>query len=449
MFSARFPNTLRVVFGHDMDWPAVQTVLTRHTRSVLSVSFSPDGSRIVTGSRDQIVLLWDAATRQPVGEPLRGHTDLVNSVSFSPDGTHIVTCSRDKTIWLWDTATGQSVGEPLRGHADSVLSISFSPDGTRIITSSLDKAVRLWDAATRQPVGEPLQGHTDIVWSASFSSDGTRIVTGSQDMTVRVWDTATGKPVGGPLRGHTHSIRLVSFSPDGTRIVTGSDDKTVRLWDASTRQLSHQCDMLDPSAFSDKHPKIKATTMMTLNTRDNHFISFSSNPIHVLCNTSELMDGASHDDRSSTPTAFVLNVDSGWVVGPQCRLLFWVPPASRHSFYNPETILDPQEEKNVGEVTAYEDDDAIVAEIRRRQAIRSGELVEVESDDEDEDDPPKVCAIELIPLCEKLEAACIARVGADSSLDLVHKLRAFRAALRREELQNAKQATLDKFWNTK
>ncbi|KAG1865846.1 hypothetical protein DFJ58DRAFT_724240 [Suillus subalutaceus] len=72
-----------------------------------------------------------------------------------------------------------------------------------------------------------------------------------------------------------------------------------------------------------------------------------------------------------------------------------------------DEILDPQEEKNIGEVTVYEDDDAIVAEIRRRQGIRSGELVEVESDDEDEDDQPKVCVAELIPLCEKLEVACI------------------------------------------
>jgi hypothetical protein len=114
-----------------------------------------------------------------------------------------------------------------------------------------------------------------------------------------------------------------------------------------------------------------------------------------------------------------------------------------------DEILNPQEEKNIGEVTVYEDDDAIVAEIRRQQGIRSGELVEVESDDEDEDDQPKVCVAELIPLCEKLEAACIARAGADSSLDLIHKLRAFQATLRCEELQNAKQATLDQLWNTK
>ncbi|KAG2346735.1 WD40 repeat-like protein, partial [Suillus weaverae] len=78
-----------------------------HTAGVNSVSFSPDGTRIVTSSRDSTVRLWDAATGQPVGEPLRGHTEGVNSVSFSPDGTRIVTGSRDMTVRLWDAATGQ------------------------------------------------------------------------------------------------------------------------------------------------------------------------------------------------------------------------------------------------------------------------------------------------------------------------------------------------------
>ncbi|KAG2336413.1 hypothetical protein BDR05DRAFT_1005889 [Suillus weaverae] len=120
-FSARFPNTLRVAFGRDMNWPAVQTVLRGHTRDVNSVSFSPDGTRIVTGSSDSTVRLWDAATGQPVGEPLRGHTSWVNSASFSPDGTRIVSSSDDETIRLWDAATGQPVGEPLRGHTGSIL----------------------------------------------------------------------------------------------------------------------------------------------------------------------------------------------------------------------------------------------------------------------------------------------------------------------------------------
>ncbi|KAG1821750.1 uncharacterized protein BJ212DRAFT_1426041 [Suillus subaureus] len=105
-------------------------------------------------------------------------------------------------------------------------------------------------------------------------------------------------------------------------------------------QPSQYCAVSDPSAVSDEHRvlhPIESITPMTLNTWNNHFVCFSPNSIHALRNTSELTEGVSHDDHSSTP--FFLNVDSGWVVGPKHRLLFWVPPASRHPFYNPVTIL--------------------------------------------------------------------------------------------------------------
>jgi WD40 repeat protein len=182
-----------------------------------------------------------------------------------------------------------------------------------------------------------LRGHTESVTSVSFSPDGTRIVSGSADTTIWLWDAATGQPVGEPLRGHTRWVNSVSFSPDGTRIVSGSRDKTVRLWDVVTRQQSQQCAVSRPSAFSNEHSTTEATTTMRSNTWNNHFISFSSNSTHALCNTSELTEGWCDDDRSSTH--FFLNRDSGWMVGPKHRLLFWVPPASRHPFYSPGTAL--------------------------------------------------------------------------------------------------------------
>jgi WD40 repeat protein len=171
-----------------------------HDGSVSSAAFSPDGKRIVTASLDKTARLWDAATGQSIGAPLRGHEDAVESAAFSPNGERIVTASDDKTARLWDAATGQPIGEPLKGHEDAVLSAAFSPDGTRIVTASQDKTARLWDAATGQPIGAPFRGHTDFVSSAAFSPDGKRIVTASDDRTARLWDAATGQPIGEPLR---------------------------------------------------------------------------------------------------------------------------------------------------------------------------------------------------------------------------------------------------------
>ena len=78
---------------------------------------------------------------------LKGHEDEVNSAAFSPDGTRVVTASRDKTARVWDVATGTGIAV-LKGHEDGVNSAAFSPDGTRVVTASGDKTARVWDAAT-------------------------------------------------------------------------------------------------------------------------------------------------------------------------------------------------------------------------------------------------------------------------------------------------------------
>ena len=83
---------------------------------LLDAEFSPDGTRIVTASRDKTVRLWDAIG-QPIGEPLKGHTDIVSSAEFSPDGKRIVTASWDRTVRLWDAAAGQQIGAPLGNDA--------------------------------------------------------------------------------------------------------------------------------------------------------------------------------------------------------------------------------------------------------------------------------------------------------------------------------------------
>ncbi|KAF8122901.1 hypothetical protein EV363DRAFT_1181549 [Boletus edulis] len=121
-------------------------------------------------------------------------------------------------------------------------------------------------------------------------------------------------------------------------------------------------------------------------------------------------------------------------------------------FGNPlsvDELLDPLEEREDVDIAAemFEDDVAIIAEVRRREAVRNEETMEVDSNDEDgesdDDSSQPITTAELITLAERLEAGYISRLGAESSLELLHHLRAFRAELRRERLKNAKQTVLD------
>jgi WD40 repeat protein len=254
-------NTLRV---WDADSGQLIGALAGHTDKVTSVAFSPDGHLIVSGGWDNSVRLWDARTGQPIGAPLTGHTDKVVSVAFSPDGRRIVSGSADGTLRLWDAATRKLIGAirvPIGG------TVAFSPDGRRIVSGS-DKTLMLWDASTGQQIGV-LTGHTDAVTTVAFSPDGHRIASGSYDKTVRLWDAESGQPIGGPLTGHTNVVTSVRFSPDGNRMVSGSYDNTLRLWNPDTGQpvgefTGHQGRVLDVAFSPDGHLIVSGSSDNTL-----------------------------------------------------------------------------------------------------------------------------------------------------------------------------------------
>ncbi|KIK71627.1 hypothetical protein GYMLUDRAFT_119968, partial [Collybiopsis luxurians FD-317 M1] len=172
LYVPQFSNLLEVCDDHRVNWPHLQAILQKHTGSVESVAFSPDGKRIVSGSRDNSVQIWDGETGEPLGQPLKGHTDDVNSVAFSPDGKRIVSGSFDMLVQIWDAETQEPIGQPLEGHTGSVRSVAFSPDGKRIVSGSGDTSLWIWNAETGEPQGQPLQGHTNIVYSVAFSTDG-------------------------------------------------------------------------------------------------------------------------------------------------------------------------------------------------------------------------------------------------------------------------------------
>ncbi|WP_235821264.1 NACHT and WD40 repeat domain-containing protein [Actinomyces mediterranea] len=214
----------------DADTGGVVSVLEGHVNSVDSVALSADGARVVTGSGDSSVRVWDADTGE-VMKVLEGHSDAVLSVAVSADGSRVVTGEWEGTARVWDADTGK-VMCVCRGHANRVWSVAVSADGSRVVTGSDDQTARVWDADTGKEV-KVLEGHRDTVTSVAVSADGSRVVTGSRDRTARVWDADTGD-VTSVLSGHYGWVTSVAVSADGSRVVTGSRDGTARVWDADT-----------------------------------------------------------------------------------------------------------------------------------------------------------------------------------------------------------------------
>ena len=114
----------------------------------------------------------------------------MNSVSFSPDGTKVASGSGsisdddDNTVKLWDVRVG-SVCRRLRGIL-ILCDVSFSPDGTKVASGSRDNTVKLWDATSGECL-QTLEGHSICEECVVFSSE-TKVASGSSDKTVKLWD---------------------------------------------------------------------------------------------------------------------------------------------------------------------------------------------------------------------------------------------------------------------
>ncbi|KAL0960737.1 hypothetical protein HGRIS_005760 [Hohenbuehelia grisea] len=252
---------------------AIGAALKGHQDLVRSVAFA--GERLVSGSKDGCIIIWDIMARRPVGEALMGDGGPVCCVAVSGNGQHLAAGFLDYTIRVWDIAEERTCTHrgSLRGHASSsswssgINQVAFSLDGAHIascasgdrtirvwhvanltqvaqidtgahcvafsmsgydIIASHDDGMQVWDWASGKQIGESLEAG----WANSIAvaTDGHRIAVGSQN-SVQIWDLPSGQQIGESLVGHEDTVKSVAISKDGKRVVSCSWDKTIRIWD--------------------------------------------------------------------------------------------------------------------------------------------------------------------------------------------------------------------------
>jgi WD40 repeat protein/tetratricopeptide (TPR) repeat protein len=277
-------NQLEKKTTHVRLWDAAGTadaVALRQEGVIDSLIFSPDSKTLLTGGQDKTVRLWNAATGEPVGEPLLlaapahglalsddgkvlfarsagslqawdlaahkkiGEFSCLGNQTFSPDRKFVVFPSSlptsaapgdgqpGLTLTILDGATGTLLGR-LQDPLDGLPVVQFRPDGKAMLTSSVKGIVRLWEVPSGKPLTPPLVHHSVGQFvDMTFSPDARTLLTVSSNSVGRLWDLATGKAIGEPL-AHANDLAHVDFSPDGRFVRTLTKKRTARFWDAAT-----------------------------------------------------------------------------------------------------------------------------------------------------------------------------------------------------------------------
>lgn len=262
----------------------------RTDSSICCLAMTPDGGIVVTDrprfGRGDGIAIWDVATgvRREPGTPRsqpsgpREHRDVIRAVAITSDGALAISASQDHTLIVWDAATGNPV-RCLKGHNETVANVAAMPDCRRVVSSS-KHCVRVWDLETGECTHEWLRGsrakgtqgptdtaaHSSSIWDFdsglnatmreslgerfwydTMTPDGRHFLDHFVDELI-IGDLSTGEELrrirvdhgsGGPGNPAIDCARL---TPDGSRAITGGFDGTVRIWDVRRGRSSPLAD---------------------------------------------------------------------------------------------------------------------------------------------------------------------------------------------------------------
>ncbi|NJM21855.1 MAG: hypothetical protein HC907_25605 [Richelia sp. SM1_7_0] len=206
-------------------------ILKGHNDSIWSIAFNPDSKKIVSGSSDRTVKIWDSQTGQCL-KTFQGHNRPVLSVAFSSDGKTIASCGGHSMIKLWNVETGECF-QTIQEKASYI--IKFNPNSLILASGHTSGIVKLWDTNNGQCI-QTLGNFGKPIISMAFSHDGKFITYGSYDGTVTVWDIDNNKSIA-ILQEKFSSPWSLAFSYDANLLIVGRDNEIIQLWDIKRGQI--------------------------------------------------------------------------------------------------------------------------------------------------------------------------------------------------------------------
>eukprot|EP00941_MAST-03F_sp_MAST-3F-sp1_P004616 g4616.t1 len=240
------------------------SVIANNNKPVICLALSGDGTRIITGSIDRSVQIYELARESRRGKmegsfvvgfdrTKGGHRDVVNAVAYSRDNEYAASAS-EAEVKLWKPKALELHGT-LKGHKNNVSALTFTPDHRHLVSGGLDWAIRVWHVESKECVHEIARAHNSGVMRFSWVPDGTKLLTGSYDNTIKMWDFEVHKDEDEPekeedwtvtyddlhtFKAHSGGVHAVVMSWDGNILVSGSADRKLIIWDTNHKDMTRK-----------------------------------------------------------------------------------------------------------------------------------------------------------------------------------------------------------------
>lgn len=223
---------------------SVKTLIT-HTKSVVGIAASKDGKLLASGSADNSIIIWDAATYQIIRK-IELHKGQVTTLDFSPDGKTLISGSTDKSLRLLDVATGNEIRNYNPEFKQGIYQVKFSNDGKMLGVASWERSstgvqgfAKILDVQTGALI-QRFDTDNHPASSVSFSADDRKLYTGTWGFQIKQHDIASrATDWNYDMREFDYytAIQSIDVSPDNKYLVQSGKDNKIRLLNATDGKL--------------------------------------------------------------------------------------------------------------------------------------------------------------------------------------------------------------------
>jgi WD40 repeat protein len=230
------------------DYKVSKNVLSGHNASVTSVKFSKSGKYVASGEGGEEVIsksikIWDVSSGNCI-QTINGGGGDIQSIDFSPDESRIVTGSTDKSIKIWNVSDGRLIQQFQILHSSYISSVKFNNSGDKIVSSgSYDGTVIIWNANTGASLYK-IKVSNKKISEAVFSPDGKYVVCGNNDSgekKIFVYNASNGTLLKS-INNNDDYVNTINFSVDGKKLITAC--YKVNLFDFMTGNLLSSAESL-------------------------------------------------------------------------------------------------------------------------------------------------------------------------------------------------------------